>query len=52
MTIALSQQAIEDLCQEISEIKPFQHPDPDDPLDMVYQYPQAIGKGYWREIKL
>lgn len=50
MTITISQQAINDLFQETVEHS--QHPDPDDPLDVMYKYPEPLGQGYWRNIQL
>lgn len=50
MTITFSQQAYDDLFQETVERS--QHPDPDDPLDVVYKYPRQLAQGYWREIQL
>ncbi|MBE9016325.1 helix-turn-helix transcriptional regulator [Chroococcidiopsidales cyanobacterium LEGE 13417] len=57
MTITISQQALNDLFQETVErylrsASLTQHPDPEDPLDVMYKYPQPLGQGYWREIKL
>lgn len=50
MTITISQQAFNELFQETVERS--QHPDPDDPLDVMYKYPQPVGQGYWRDIHL
>ncbi|AFY90545.1 helix-turn-helix transcriptional regulator [Chroococcidiopsis thermalis] len=50
MTITISQQAYEDLFGETVEHS--QHPDPDDPLDVVYKYPRQLAQGYWRRIYL
>lgn len=48
MTISMSEQAYADLCQDEER----QHPNPDDALDVVYQQPQWLAQGYWREIEL
>lgn len=48
MTISMSEQAYDDLCQDEQQC---QYPDPDD-LDVVYQQPQCLSKGYVREIEL
>lgn len=50
MTITISQQTYDDLFQETVERS--QHPDPDDPLDVMYKYPEPLGQGYWRNIQL
>lgn len=50
MTITISQQAFDHLFQETVERS--QHPDLDDPLDVVYKYPEPLGQGYWRNIQL
>jgi AraC-like DNA-binding protein len=50
MTITISEQAFEDLFQET--VKHSQHPDTVDRLDVVYEYPELLGKGYLRDIKL
>lgn len=50
MTITLSQQAFDELFEET--VEPSQHPDPNDALDVVYNYPQQLGQGYWRRIQL
>jgi AraC-like DNA-binding protein len=51
MTITISRQAYDELLyQQIVERS--QHPDPEDLLDIVYQFPPALGQGYWREIQL
>jgi AraC-like DNA-binding protein len=51
MTISISQQAYEELLHQ-QTISNSQDIDPDDGLDMIYKYPQALGKGYLREIEL
>lgn len=48
MTISISEQAYDDLCQD----EQCQYPDPDDALDVVYQHPQWLSQEYWREIEL
>ncbi len=51
MPITISNQAFyELLCQET--IDNSQHPDPNDPLDVMYNYPKQLGDGCWREIQL
>jgi hypothetical protein len=51
MTITISQQAYDNLLV-VDTVEHSQHPDPDDVLDVVYKYPQALGQGYWRQIQL
>jgi AraC-like DNA-binding protein len=51
MTITISRQASDELLYQ-AIVERSQHPDPDDLLDVVYQYPQPLGQGYWREIQL
>jgi hypothetical protein len=50
MSISISEQAFEDLFEETVEYS--QHPDTVDPLDVVCKYPELLGKGYTRDIKL
>lgn len=50
MTITISRQAYFDLFTET--VATWQHPDPTDVLDVVYKYPQELGRGYWRDIEL
>ncbi|MEH2081245.1 MAG: AraC family transcriptional regulator [Nostoc sp.] len=50
MTITISWQAYWELFQET--IERSQHPNPDDAMDVVYKYPQALGQGYLRQIEL
>jgi hypothetical protein len=49
MTISISSQAIDDLFQEV---EPTRHPDPEDTLDSMGQYPTFFAQGYWRTIQL
>lgn len=49
MTFTISQQAWEDLQQEVNETTLG---DPLDPLDVTWQYPKSIGHGYIRQIEL
>ncbi|MEH2466208.1 hypothetical protein [Nostoc sp.] len=50
MTITISQQAHEELWQEVDETR--QSNDPDDQLDITYKCPQALGEGYSRRVEL
>lgn len=58
MTITISPQAYDELFHQetveryLQSASLTQHPDPDDPLDAVYRFPQVLGQGYWREIQL
>ncbi|MUG92596.1 hypothetical protein F7734_09045 [Scytonema sp. UIC 10036] len=49
MTITISQQAHEELFQEVDQ---NQHHDPDDQLDVTCKFPQTLGEGYHRRIEL
>lgn len=49
MTVSISPQAYDELCQDV---EPSQHPDPDDTLDEMFKFPQLLGQGYWRHIEL
>lgn len=49
MTITISEQAWEDLEQEVEKTT---QSDPLDPLDVTRQYPKSIGHGYIRQIEL
>lgn len=51
MTITISQQTFDELLYQDTE-NSCQYPDPDDQLDVMYDYPKVLGQGYWREIKL
>jgi AraC-like DNA-binding protein len=51
MTITISRQAYDELLYQ-QTVERSQHPDPEDLLDVVYQFPSALGQGYWREIQL
>jgi AraC-like DNA-binding protein len=51
MTITLSYQSYEDLLHQ-ETLECSLHPDLDDALDILYKFPQTLGQGYWREIKL
>ncbi|MGJ5632817.1 helix-turn-helix transcriptional regulator [Nostoc sp. CALU 1950] len=51
MTISISNQAFDELLHQ-GKVDSSQHPDPDDGLDLIYNYPKLLGKGYWREIQL
>ncbi len=50
MTIYLSEQANEELYQEM--LAHAQFPDPEDELDVLLQKPEWLAKGYEREITL
>jgi hypothetical protein len=51
MSISITNQAFDELLhQEI--VDSSQHPDPNDELDVMYNFPRLLGQGYWREIKL
>ncbi|UKO96914.1 hypothetical protein [Nostoc sp. UHCC 0870] len=52
MTITISQQAFDELWQEIRTNGTSRYPDPKDQFDVMYHVPQAFGRGYWREIQL
>ncbi|MBE9198261.1 MULTISPECIES: AraC family transcriptional regulator [unclassified Nodularia (in: cyanobacteria)] len=51
MTITISQQTFDELLYQDTE-NSSEYPDPDDQLDVMYDYPKVLGQGYWREIKL
>lgn len=51
MTISISNQVFDELLYQ-EKVDNSQHPDPDDGLDVMYNYPKLLGEGYWREIKL
>jgi AraC-like DNA-binding protein len=51
MTISISEPAFYELLyREI--VDSSQHPDPDDEMDVTYNFPKLMGEGYWREIQL
>jgi AraC-like DNA-binding protein len=50
MTITISRQAYDELLYQ--QIERSQHFDPEDLLDVIYQFPSDLGQGYWREIQL
>jgi AraC-like DNA-binding protein len=51
MTITISRQAYDELLYQ-QTVERSQHPDSEDLLDIIYQFPPALGQGYWREIQL
>ncbi len=51
MTISISAQDYNELLFQ-ETVKTSQHPDPNDALDRIYQYPKLLGEGYWRIIEL
>lgn len=51
MTISISRQAYDELLYQ-QTVERSQHPDSEDLLDVVYQFPPALRWGYWREIQL
>jgi hypothetical protein len=51
MTITISRQAYDELLYQ-QTVERSQHPDSEDLLDVIYQFPPALGQGYWREIQL
>ncbi|RUR72077.1 hypothetical protein ACF3DV_28750 [Chlorogloeopsis fritschii PCC 9212] len=51
MTISISSPTFYELLYE-ETVDSSQHPDPDDKLDVMYNFPKLIGQGYWREIEL
>ncbi|MBD6617756.1 helix-turn-helix transcriptional regulator [Komarekiella sp. 'clone 1'] len=52
MTITISQQTYDELWKEIRTNENSHHPDPNDKFDVMYKFPQPLGRGYWREIQL
>lgn len=52
MTIRISQQAYDELWQEIRTNGTSYYPDPKDKFDLIHKFPQPLGRGYWREIQL
>ncbi|MEH2010800.1 hypothetical protein [Nostoc sp.] len=50
MTITISQQAHEELWQEVEETR--QSNDPDDELDITCKCPQALAEGYSQRVEL
>jgi AraC-like DNA-binding protein len=51
MTISISEREYEELLFQ-QTVETSQHPDPNDALDIMYQYPKLLGEGYWRVIEL
>ncbi|MFQ4144487.1 AraC family transcriptional regulator [Chlorogloeopsis sp. ULAP02] len=51
MTISISSPTFYELLYE-ETVNSFQHPDPDDKLDVMYNFPKLLGQGYCREINL
>ncbi|NDJ17451.1 helix-turn-helix domain-containing protein [Myxacorys almedinensis] len=49
MTMTISEQAFNDLCQEVEATA---QADPNDPLDVTYAYPATLGQGVTRVIQL
>jgi AraC-like DNA-binding protein len=52
MTITISQQTFDELWQQTRTNGTSRYPDPNDKFDVMYNVPQAWGRGYWREIQL
>ncbi|MBW4687959.1 MAG: AraC family transcriptional regulator [Komarekiella atlantica HA4396-MV6] len=52
MTITISQQTYDELWKEIRTNENSHYPDTNDKFDVMYKFPQPLGRGYWREIQL
>jgi AraC-like DNA-binding protein len=51
MPITISSQVFDELLNQ-GKVESSQYQDPDDQLDVMYNYPKLLGQGFWRQIKL
>jgi AraC-like DNA-binding protein len=52
MTISISQPVYDQLYDEMIEVEPTRHPDPQDKQDFMGRFPPELGEGSWRTIAL